>query len=53
MVKQLGEFYSDMEEVELREFTFDYYIPYALHLVVPEVNASIADFPAGKVGVYT
>ncbi|GJY41352.1 hypothetical protein Tco_0428622 [Tanacetum coccineum] len=38
---------------ELREFTSEYYIPSALHPVVPAADASIADFPVGKVGVYT
>ncbi|GJY84619.1 hypothetical protein Tco_0498645, partial [Tanacetum coccineum] len=38
---------------ELREFTSEYYIPSALHPVVPAASASIADFPEGKVGVYT
>ncbi|GJY72391.1 hypothetical protein Tco_0476094 [Tanacetum coccineum] len=38
---------------ELREFTSEYYIPFALHPVVPAASASIADFPEGKVGVYT
>ncbi|GJZ60021.1 hypothetical protein Tco_0615837 [Tanacetum coccineum] len=37
----------------LREFTSEYYIPSALHPVVPAADASIADFPVGKVGVYT
>ncbi|GKA71701.1 hypothetical protein Tco_0777840 [Tanacetum coccineum] len=47
---------SELEELsdeELREFTSEYYIPFALHPVVPAANASIADFPEGKVGVYT
>ncbi|GJZ41107.1 hypothetical protein Tco_0587993 [Tanacetum coccineum] len=35
---------------ELREFTSEYYIPSALHPVVPAADASIADFPVGKVG---
>ncbi|GJS72717.1 hypothetical protein Tco_0705558 [Tanacetum coccineum] len=38
---------------ELREFTSEYYIPSALHPVVPAASASIADFPVGKVGCYT
>ncbi|GJY35539.1 hypothetical protein Tco_0420917 [Tanacetum coccineum] len=37
------------ENEELREFTSEYYIPFALHLVVPAASASIADFPEGKV----
>ncbi|GJS50845.1 hypothetical protein Tco_0624207 [Tanacetum coccineum] len=36
---------------ELREFTSEYYIPSALHPVVPAASASIADFPVGKVGL--
>ncbi|GKF33146.1 hypothetical protein Tco_0106346 [Tanacetum coccineum] len=40
---------SDTDE-ELREFTSEYYIPSALHPVVPSTGASIADFPVGKVG---
>ncbi|GJW32228.1 hypothetical protein Tco_0052260 [Tanacetum coccineum] len=31
-------------------FTSEYYIPSALHPVVPAASASIADFPVGKVG---
>ena len=52
MVKQLSDFASNMEESELLQFASDYYIPYGVHPVVPDVNVSIADFPAGKVGVY-
>ncbi|GJW27059.1 hypothetical protein Tco_0040870 [Tanacetum coccineum] len=37
----------------VREFTSEYYIPFALHPVVPAASASIADFPEGKVGCYT
>ncbi|GKD98760.1 hypothetical protein Tco_1382657 [Tanacetum coccineum] len=33
---------------ELREFTSEYYIPFALHPVVPAASESIADFPEGK-----
>ena len=53
MVLQLSDFNSDLSEDELRQFTSDYYIPLALHPVVPAANASIANFPQGKVGVYT
>ena len=53
MVLKLSDFTSDITEDELREFTSDYYIPLALHPVVPVATASIADFPEGKVGVYT
>ncbi|GJS12600.1 hypothetical protein Tco_0407072 [Tanacetum coccineum] len=44
---------SSSVDEELREFTSEYYIPFALHPVVPAASASIADFPVGKVGVYT
>ena len=53
MVLRLSDFTSDITEDELREFTSDYYIPLALHPVVPVATASIAEFPEGKVGVYT
>ncbi|GJV60708.1 hypothetical protein Tco_1466808 [Tanacetum coccineum] len=51
----LGPFVKGPEitDEELREFTSEYYIPSALHPVVPAASASIADFPVGKVGVYT
>ncbi|GJW28312.1 hypothetical protein Tco_0045187 [Tanacetum coccineum] len=53
MVLQLTDFTSEITDEELREFTSEYYIPFALHPVVPAASASIADFPVGKVGVYT
>ena len=53
MVKQLSDFYSDMEDDELRQFASDFYIPYAVHPVLPAENAYITDFPQGKIGVYT
>ncbi|GJR64291.1 hypothetical protein Tco_0010356 [Tanacetum coccineum] len=53
MVLQLTDFTSEITDEELREFTSEYYIPFALHPVVPAASASIADFPEGKVGVYT
>ncbi|GJW28220.1 hypothetical protein Tco_0045095 [Tanacetum coccineum] len=53
MVLQLTDFTSEITDEELREFTSEYYIPSALHPVVPAASASIADFPVGKVGVYT
>ena len=53
MVKELSEFHSDIDGDELRELNSDYYIPFALHPDVPGANASIADFPKGKIGVYT
>ncbi|GJR04837.1 hypothetical protein Tco_0527821 [Tanacetum coccineum] len=53
MVLQLTDFTSEITDEELREFTSEYYIPFALHPVVPAASASIADFPEGKIGVYT
>ncbi|GKE77012.1 hypothetical protein Tco_1543132, partial [Tanacetum coccineum] len=53
MVLQLTDFTSEITDEELREFTSEYYIPFALHPVVPAASASITDFPEGKVGVYT
>ncbi|GKD86788.1 hypothetical protein Tco_1357942, partial [Tanacetum coccineum] len=41
---------ADTDE-ELREFTSEYYIPAALHPEVPAADASIAEFPVGKVGM--
>ena len=52
MVLQLSEISSDITEDELRQFTSDYYIPLMLYPEVPDADASIADFPEGKVGVY-
>ncbi|GKA60169.1 hypothetical protein Tco_0759576 [Tanacetum coccineum] len=49
----ITDFTSEITDEELREFTSEYYIPFALHPVVPAASASIADFPEGKVGVYT
>ncbi|GJS50058.1 ribonuclease H-like domain-containing protein [Tanacetum coccineum] len=42
---------EEITNEELREFSSEYYIPFALHPVVPAASASIADFPEGKVGV--
>ncbi|GJW53941.1 hypothetical protein Tco_0098026 [Tanacetum coccineum] len=53
MVLQLTDFTSKIIDEELLEFTSEYYIPFALHPAVPAASASIADFPEGKVGVYT
>ncbi|GJX89312.1 hypothetical protein Tco_0341326 [Tanacetum coccineum] len=50
MVLQLTDFTSEITDEELLEFTSEYYITSALHPVVPAADASIADFPVGKVG---
>jgi hypothetical protein len=53
MVRKLNDFVSEMDEDELCQFISDYFIPLVLHPKVPEVDACIADFPEGKIGVYT
>ncbi|GJY29477.1 hypothetical protein Tco_0405244 [Tanacetum coccineum] len=53
MVLQLTDFTSEITDEELLEFTSEYYIPFALHPVVPAASASIADFPEGKVKFIT
>ena len=53
MVAQLEDFRSAMDEDDLRQFSSDYFIPLDVHPEVPDVNACIADFPAGKIGLYT
>ena len=42
-----------MNEDELQRFASDYYIPLEVYPVLPGPNDTIADFPPGKVGVYT
>jgi hypothetical protein len=53
MVRQLEEFCFEMDEDELRQFSSDYFIPLDVHPELPDVDACIADFPDGKIGVYT
>ena len=53
MVAQLHDFHSNITEDELNQFTSDYFIPYDLHPEVPGPNDTIANFPDGKVGLYT
>ena len=53
MVAQLEDFRSAMDEDELRQFSSDYFIPLNVHLEVPDVDACLADFPDGKIGLYT
>ncbi|GKB20988.1 hypothetical protein Tco_0854911 [Tanacetum coccineum] len=40
MVLQLTDFTSEITDEELREFTSEYYIPFALHPVVPAASAN-------------
>ena len=42
-----------MTEDELMRFTSDYFIPFGLNPEVPGPRDTIADYPAGKVGLYT
>ena len=53
MVQKLEDIRTTITQQELTEFTSDFFIPFALYSAVPDATASIADFPAGKVGVYT
>ena len=53
MVLQLNQIPSEISEDELRQFSSDYFIPLVLHPEVPDQGACIADFPDGKIGVYT
>ena len=53
MVKQLEDFSSVMSEDDVRQFASDYFIPFDVHPEAPDANACIADFPAGKIGLYT
>ena len=52
MVAQLEEFRSAMDEGDVSQFSSDYFIPLDVHLEAPDVDACIADFPAGKIGLY-
>nr|GEY10476.1 hypothetical protein [Tanacetum cinerariifolium] len=51
MMLQLTDITSEITDEELLEFTSEYYILLALHPVVPAVNACIAEFPVGKLGM--
>jgi hypothetical protein len=53
MVAQLEEFHSAMDEDDVRQFSSDYFIPLDVHPEAPDVDACIADFPEGKIGLYT
>ena len=53
MVAQLEEFLSAMDEDDVRQFSSDYFIPLDMHPEAPDVDACIADFPKGKIGLYT
>ena len=52
MVAQLEEFRSAMDEDDVRQFSSDYFTPLDVHPEAPDVDACIADFPAGKIGLY-
>ena len=53
MVAQLGDFRSAMTVDDVTEFSSDYFIPLDVRPEAPDVNACIADFPEGKIGLYT
>ena len=42
-----------MDEDDVRQFSSDYFIPLDVHPEAPDVDACIADFPEGKIGLYT
>ena len=42
-----------LTEADFMDYCSDFYIPEGVHPKLPDPNASIADFPVGKVGVYT
>ena len=52
MVLQLEDFTCEFSEQDFLDFCSEYYIPAAVHPELPDRNATIADFPDGKVGVY-
>lgn len=52
MVRQLNDLFPKWTRMNSVSSP-DYFIPLALHPEVPEADASIADFPEGKIGVYT
>ena len=53
MVAQLEEFRSRMSVEDVMHFTSDYFVPLDVHPEVPDVDACMADFPEGKIGLYT
>ena len=53
MVAQLHEFRSRLDEDDVRQFSSDFFIPLDIHPEAPDVDACIADFPDGKIGLYT
>ena len=53
MVAQLEDFTSAMSEDDVRQFASDYFIPFDVHPEAPDVDVCIADFPDGKIGLYT
>ena len=53
MVAQLEEFRSTMNDDDVRQFSSDYFIPLDVHPEAPDADTCIADFPEGKIGLYT
>ena len=53
MVAQLGDFRSAMTIEDVTQFTSDYFVPLDVHPEAPDVDACIADYPEGKIGLYT
>lgn len=53
MVAQLENFRSAMTIEDVTQFSSDYFVPLDVHPEAPDVDACIADFPEGKIGLYT
>ena len=53
MVAQLEDIRSAMTVNDVTQFTSDYFISLDVHPEAPDVDVCIADFPEGKIGLYT
>lgn len=53
MVAQLEDFRSAMSIEDVTQFSSDFFVPLDVHPEAPDVDACIADFPEGKIGLYT
>ena len=53
MVAQLEDFRSKLTIEDVTQFSSDYFVPLCVHPEAPDVDVCIADFPEGKIGLYT
>ena len=53
VIAQLDEFRSAMSVEDVLHFSSDHFVPLDVHPEAPDVDACIADFPEGKIGLYT